>query len=78
MLLVTFLFTFILLGSIGVITMFDLFLYEQSLLSILDQNIFFEKGTSQWMLYLNILVGLIYGMVVDYRFRKSKKSSKSS
>lgn len=58
--------------------MFDLFLYEQSLLSILDQNIFFEKGTSQWMLYLNILVGLIYGMVVDYRFRKSKKSSKSS
>lgn len=78
MLLVTFLFTFILLGSIGVITMFDLFLYEQSLLSILVQNIFFENGTSQWMLYLNILVGLIYGMVVDYRFRKSKKSSKSS
>ncbi|MGG7621901.1 hypothetical protein [Bacillus coreaensis] len=58
--------------------MFDLFLYEQSLLSILDQNVFFEKGTSQWMLYVNLFVGLIYGMVVDYRFRKSKKSSKSS
>ncbi|MGS2778477.1 hypothetical protein ACVBAX_14005 [Robertmurraya sp. GLU-23] len=58
--------------------MFDLYLYDHSLMSILDANIFFEKGTSQWMLYLNILVGLIYGMVVDYRFRKSKKSSKSS
>lgn len=58
--------------------MFDLYLYESSLMSILDANIFFEKGTSQWMLYVNLLAGLIYGMVVDYRYRKSKKSSKSS
>jgi len=76
--LVTFLFTFILLASIGVIAMFDLFLYDRSLLAILGANIFFEKGTSQWMLYVNLLVGLIYGIVVDYRYRKSKKSSKSS
>ena len=76
--MVTFLFTSILLASIGVITMFDLYLYEESLLSIIDANIFFEKGTSQWMLYVNLLFGLIYGMVVDYRYRKSKKSSKSS
>lgn len=76
--MVTVLFTSILLASIGVITMFDLYLYDLSLLSILDANIFFEKGTSQWMLYVNLLFGLIYGMVVDYRYRKSKKSSKSS
>ncbi|WP_251522650.1 hypothetical protein [Robertmurraya korlensis] len=66
------------MASIGVITMFDLYLYEETLLSILDANIFFEKGTSQWMLYVNLLFGFFYGMVVDYRFRKSKKSSKSS
>ena len=58
--------------------MFDLYLYERSLMSILNANIFFEKGTSQWMLYANLLVGLIWGMVVDYRYRKSKKTSKSS
>lgn len=76
--MVTFLFTFLLLASIGVITMFDLYLYEETLLTILDQNIFFEKGTSQWMLYANLFIGFIWGMVVDYRYRKSKKSSKSS
>ncbi|MEK3988684.1 hypothetical protein [Robertmurraya sp. FSL R5-0851] len=58
--------------------MFDLYLYERSLMSILNANIFFEKGTSQWMLFVNLIAGLIYGMVVDYRFRKSKKSSKPS
>ncbi|MGI8387578.1 hypothetical protein [Robertmurraya sp. P23] len=58
--------------------MFDLYLYDRSLLSILDANIFFEKGTSQWMLYANLLCGFIFGIVVDYRFRKSKKSSESS
>ncbi|AYA74530.1 hypothetical protein DOE78_03155 [Bacillus sp. Y1] len=76
--MVTFLFALILLASLGVITMFDLYLYEETLLTILDQNIFFEKGTSQWMLYANLFVGFIWGMVVDYRYRKSKKSSKSS
>lgn len=58
--------------------MFDLYLYDLSLLSILDANIFFEKGTSQWMLYANLLFGFVFGIVVDYRFRKSKKLSKSS
>jgi hypothetical protein len=76
--LVTFMFCFILGASIGVITMFDFFIYNKSLFSILKAIVFFQRGTSQWMIYLVLLVGFCYSIGVDYRVRKNKKTSKSS
>lgn len=76
--MVTFVFSSILLMSIAVITLFDLVIYDHSPFSILINNLLFEPGTSQWMLYVNILVGFIYSIGVDYRIRRKNKSSKSS
>jgi hypothetical protein len=76
--LVTIMFCFLLIASIGVITMFDIFIYDHSLLSIIKANVFFQRGTSQWMLYLALALGFFYGLVIDYRTRKNKKANKSS
>ncbi|WP_157077348.1 hypothetical protein [Robertmurraya korlensis] len=58
--------------------MFDLYLYNQPLLTIVKANVSFQRGTSQWMIYSVLLVGFCYSIGVDYRVRKNKKTSKSS
>jgi len=72
--MVTFCFFLIFVLLLTITTIYDMVIYQKTILQTLHMLLFTYVGAGRYIAYIEAGIGLIYSIIIDYRLHQNKKN----